>query len=72
MNLTGRDVTLHDMSLRDGMHAKRHQITLDQMVDVATGLDDAGIPLIEVTPGTREATRTTSSSNRALATLSSA
>ena len=51
MNLTGRDVTLHDMSLRDGMHAKRHQITLDQMVDVATGLDDAGIPLIEVTHG---------------------
>ena len=39
------------MSLRDGMHPKRHQITLDQMVTVATALDEAGVPLIEVTHG---------------------
>ena len=32
--------TLHDMCLRDGMHAKRHQITTDEMVAVATALDD--------------------------------
>ncbi len=51
MNLNGKKVTLHDMSLRDGMHAKRHQISLDQMVAVATGLDEAGMPLIEVTHG---------------------
>lgn len=51
MNLEGKKVTLHDMSLRDGMHAKRHQITLQQMIDVATGLDEAGMPLIEVTHG---------------------
>ncbi|MEW5248403.1 4-hydroxy-2-oxovalerate aldolase [Microbulbifer discodermiae] len=51
MNLQGKKVLLHDMSLRDGMHAKRHQITLEQMVDIATGLDEAGIPLIEVTHG---------------------
>jgi 4-hydroxy-2-oxovalerate/4-hydroxy-2-oxohexanoate aldolase len=49
MNLQGKTVRLHDMSLRDGMHAKRHQISLEQMVDVATGLDEAGMPLIEVT-----------------------
>lgn len=51
MDLTNKKVTLHDMSLRDGMHAKRHQISLDEMVSIATGLDDAGIPLIEVTHG---------------------
>ncbi len=51
MNLKDKKVTLHDMSLRDGMHAKQHQISLEQMVDVATGLDDAGMPLIEVTHG---------------------
>jgi 4-hydroxy-2-oxovalerate/4-hydroxy-2-oxohexanoate aldolase len=46
-----RKVTLHDMSLRDGMHPKRHQLTVSQMVSVATALDAAGIPLIEVTHG---------------------
>ena len=51
MNLKGKKVTLHDMSLRDGMHAKRHQISIDEMVAVATGLDEAGMPLIEVTHG---------------------
>lgn len=51
MNLKDKKVILHDMSLRDGMHAKQHQISLDQMVGIATGLDDAGMPLIEVTHG---------------------
>jgi 4-hydroxy-2-oxovalerate/4-hydroxy-2-oxohexanoate aldolase len=27
------------MTLRDGMHPKRHQMTLEQMKAVATGLD---------------------------------
>lgn len=51
MNLTGKKVVLHDMCLRDGMHPKRHQISVDQMIKVATALDDAGMPLIEVTHG---------------------
>lgn len=51
MNLQGTKVVLHDMSLRDGMHAKQHQISIDEMVQIATGLDDAGIPLIEITHG---------------------
>ena len=51
MSIQGKKVTLHDMSLRDGMHAKRHQISLDEMVSIATGLDEAGMPLIEVTHG---------------------
>jgi 4-hydroxy-2-oxovalerate/4-hydroxy-2-oxohexanoate aldolase len=49
--LEGRKVTLHDMTLRDGMHPKRHQMTLEQMKAVALGLDAAGVPLIEVTHG---------------------
>jgi len=49
--LAGRKIVLHDMTLRDGMHAKREQITLDQMVAVATALDDAGIELLQVTHG---------------------
>ena len=39
MKLEGRKVTLHDMCLRDGMHPKQHQITVDQMVDIAGALD---------------------------------
>ena len=48
---TTRKITLHDMTLRDGMHPKRHLMTLDQMKSIACGLDDAGVPLIEVTHG---------------------
>jgi 4-hydroxy-2-oxovalerate/4-hydroxy-2-oxohexanoate aldolase len=39
------------MSLRDGMHAKQHQITVDEMVVVAKAMDEAGMPMIEVTHG---------------------
>lgn len=46
-----KSITLHDMTLRDGMHPKRHQMTLAQMQSIATGLDAAGVPLIEVTHG---------------------
>jgi len=49
--IQGRKVKMHDMCLRDGMHSMRHQITLDQMIDIATGLDEAGVPLIQVTHG---------------------
>lgn len=51
MNLQGKKVTLHDMCLRDGMHPKRHQITVDEMVAVARAMDEAGMPMIEVTHG---------------------
>ena len=51
MELKGRNITLHDMTLRDGMHPKRHQITLEQMRAVAGALNAAGMPLVEVTHG---------------------
>lgn len=51
MDLVGRKVVLHDMSLRDGMHPKRHQISIEQMVQIACALDAARVPLIEVTHG---------------------
>ena len=51
MNLQGKKVLIHDMCLRDGMHPQRHQITVDQMVEVATALDEAGMPLIQVSHG---------------------
>src|SRR5260221_12602818 len=49
--LKGKAVPLHGMTLRDGMHPKRHQMTLQQMRHIAQGLDEAGVPLIEVTHG---------------------
>ena len=51
MDLNGTQIKVHDMSLRDGMHPKRHQITIDQMKSISQGLDAAGVPLIQVTHG---------------------
>ena len=51
MKLNGKKIILQDMCLRDGMHAKRHQISLKEMVSLATALDEAGVPLIEITHG---------------------
>jgi 4-hydroxy-2-oxovalerate/4-hydroxy-2-oxohexanoate aldolase len=46
-----RKVIVHDMCLRDGMHAKKEQISVDEMVTVAAALDAAGVPMLQVTHG---------------------
>ena len=51
MSLNGTQIKVHDMSLRDGMHPKRHQISIEEMKSISKGLDEAGVPLIEVTHG---------------------
>ena len=45
------DVRVTDTSLRDGSHAKRHQFTVDDVRNIVGALDDAGVPVIEVTHG---------------------
>ena len=45
------DVRVTDTSLRDGSHAKRHQFTERNVRDIVAALDDAGMPVIEVTHG---------------------
>lgn len=45
------DVRVTDSSLRDGSHAKQHQFTVEDVTAVVSALDDAGVPVIEVTHG---------------------
>ncbi|MEU7476770.1 4-hydroxy-2-oxovalerate aldolase [Lentzea sp. NPDC042327] len=42
---------LTDTSLRDGSHHKRHRFTVDDVRSIVGALDDAGVPVIEVTHG---------------------
>jgi 4-hydroxy 2-oxovalerate aldolase len=44
-------ITLVDSTLRDGSHAKRHRITVDEAVAVASALDRAGVPIVELSHG---------------------
>ena len=45
------DIRVTDTSLRDGSHAKRHQFTEAHVRSIVAALDDAGMPVIEVTHG---------------------
>jgi 4-hydroxy 2-oxovalerate aldolase len=47
----GTDVRVVDSSLRDGSHHIHHQFTVEQVTAVVAALDDACVPVIEVSHG---------------------
>lgn len=46
-----KNIKIIDTTLRDGMHAVRHQFTVDQMVEIAGALDQVNVGTIEVSHG---------------------
>lgn len=46
-----KEVTVLEVALRDGSHAIQHQYTVEQVVEVTKGLNQAKVPYVEVSHG---------------------
>lgn len=46
-----KKVIINDVTLRDGMHAIRHQYSTDQIAELTRAIDDSGADIIEATHG---------------------
>jgi 4-hydroxy 2-oxovalerate aldolase len=50
-DMTQKRVRIMDTTLRDGSHAIRHQFTIEQVRKTVMALDEAGVPVIEISHG---------------------
>ena len=48
---TSKKIYVQDVTMRDGMHAIRHQYGVDKLIEICRALDQAGVSSVEVSHG---------------------